>query len=168
MARTNKVKKSFPDSNDGKMEHYLFDADFELTRLITLTSESIYKVRQKELNTYRIHIRRSAIIRAIYILGDNATPTTISRQLSRQRHTIREQLVKMQQEGIVEIIKDLRKKNMIRVILTKKGLTKYHQIQKADSLRDIMSPLTYNEREELTKYLTIIRKRALENLKGKS
>ena len=141
----------------GKQDTYLPDDDFELIRLLSTTRDLIYKTRQKELTRYRTNVIRSSLLRTVYSLGSYATPKEIGRLNTRERHTTRELLVKLEREGLIRRINDLEKKNMIRVVLTKKGEDKYRQTRKAESLKTILSFLTKNEKKQLELILQKLR-----------
>jgi DNA-binding MarR family transcriptional regulator len=96
------------------------DPDYQLFGLIIEATDAMHKARQKELNKHNIHMSWSAILLTIKALGNRATPIAIGQWLLRERHTVSELLDKMESEGLVEKIRDLDRKNRVRVVLTPK------------------------------------------------
>lgn len=138
------------------------DQDYELWVLLAQTREAMYKARQKELIKYELSPRQSAVLFAIQAIGDGATLTDIARLLFRELHSTSELLTRMEKEGLIEKIKDTKKGSRIRITLTKKGKEAYKQSTKRESIREIMSCLSEEERQQLWSSLKKIRDRALQ------
>jgi DNA-binding MarR family transcriptional regulator len=115
-----KNKMMYPFNKHMKQESVVLE-DFELARLLTITRDAIRKARQKELDQFDVNIRRASLLRAIDSLGDRATPVAIAQWLLRERHTVSELLGKIETEGLAKKIRDLDRKNRVRVVLTAKG-----------------------------------------------
>jgi DNA-binding MarR family transcriptional regulator len=133
------------------------DTDYELVRLTHVTREAINKLRQRELYQIGIHGRRSAILLTIDLLGDNATPNAIAELLFRRRHTISDLLTKMEVEGIIKKVYDLKKKNMVRVIFTEKGRRIMQQTHNRESIHTVMTVLSSAEQKQLHSILYKLR-----------
>ena len=142
----------------------LTDQDFNLWWLLVQTRDAILKARRKELRQYNVSGRNAATLFIIQSLGDNATPAEISRWLLREPHSISEILNRMEKQGLVRKIRDLARKNMVRVVLTEKGLEAYFQSTKLESVRKIMSSLFEEERQQLRSSLLTLRNKALKEL----
>ena len=125
------------------------DADYYLWLLLAHTRHAISKARQKELRRYNLSSRQAAILAAIDTIGDTATPAEIARWAFREPHTISELLFNLERRGIVKKVKDLGKKNQVRVVLTDKGREVYRQVSKRASIHRIMSFLPDEERQQL-------------------
>ena len=140
------------------------DKDYDLWLLLGHTRDAIHKARQKELNKYDIFARQSAVLLSIQIIGDKATPAEISRLLLREPHGISEFLARMEKAGLVRKVKDLKRKNQVRVVVTKKGHDAYRQASKRESIHRIMSVLSEEEQQKLTSYLKKLLSGALKEL----
>ena len=98
------------------------------------------------------------IIRAI---GDKVTPAEISRWLLREPHSVSEIISRMEKQGLLKKVRDLYRKNLVRIELTEKGSEAYNQAIKRDSIHTIMSALSDEERRQFSTMLEKIRDRAL-------
>jgi len=138
------------------------DQDYELWVLLAQAREAMYKARKKELIKYDLSPRQSAVLFAIQAIGDGATLTDIARLLFRELHSTSELLARMEKEGLIEKVKDIKKGSRIKITLTKKGQEAYNQSSKRESIREIMSCLSEEERQQLWSSLKKIRSRALQ------
>lgn len=138
--------------------------DFELARLLTITRDAIRKARQKELDRFNVHIRRASLLRAIDSLRDKATPVAIAQWLLRERHTVSELLGKIETEGLAKKIRDLDRKNRVRVVLTAKGTKMLQKSITRASLHQIISSLSEADKERLRRLLKKLRARAMEEI----
>jgi DNA-binding MarR family transcriptional regulator len=107
-----------------------------------------------------------AIIQALVNrgLGDRVTPAEISRQMFRESQSVSELLHRMERDGLIAKVKDLKRKNMVRVELTKKGHEQFEVARRSGSILRITSRLSVEQREQLTECLEIIRNAALDEL----
>jgi len=138
--------------------------DFELARLLTITRDAIRKARQKELNKFDVHIRRASLLRAIDSLGSKATPVAIAQWLLRERHTVSELLGKTEAEGLVRKIRDLDRRNRVRVVLTAKGTKILEKSTIRTSLHQIISWLPEKDKKLLKKSLEKLRAQAMKEI----
>jgi DNA-binding MarR family transcriptional regulator len=149
-----KTMKNLPATNQ---EHNLW-------LLLGLTKDAISKARRRELYRYNIRARRAGVLFVIQAIGDHATPVEIARRLFREPHSVSELLSRMVKEGLVRKVKDLDRKNAVRVVLTEKGRETYYQSTKRESIHKIMSSLSEEERQQLWALLEKLYYKALEEL----
>ena len=97
--------------------------------------------------------------------GKKATPAEIARELYREDHTISVLLTRMEKEGFVKKIKDLERKNQVRIILTSKGRRVYNQSKTREYMHSIMDVLPEGERKQMIVNLTKIKDKASEELR---
>lgn len=142
----------------------LNDEDFNLWFLVVQTRHAILMARNKELEQFNTSNAVTAILFCIKVLGDEATPANISRLYFRKPHTTSETINRMERNGIVIRVKDLRRKNMLRVVLTEKGEEIYRKSVKRESIHNIMSCLSKKERLQIWPILEKLRDRALKEL----
>ena len=138
--------------------------NFKLWELINLSSRAINKVRQQELDRYGTTLSQSAILRVALDLGEEATPTEISRRLFLELNSISEQLRRMETEGLIEKVKDLKRKNLIRILVTKEGHELYRQTTNQKAIEYVMSILTEEEKTALRTILSKLQDRAVKRL----
>lgn len=137
---------------------------FELARLLTITRDTIRKSRQKELDQFNVHVRRASLLRAIDVLGNEATPVAIAQWLVRERHTVSELLSKIEEEGLARKIRDLDRRNRVRVVLTPRGAKILQKSVIRTSLHQIISCLTEEDKPRLRQTLMKLRSRAMEEI----
>lgn len=134
-----------------------------LWQLLTRTRHVIFKARQKELRRYGISTRASAVL-FIALRYDKVTPSLISQQLVLEHHSVSELLKRMEKEGLIKRVKDLERKNLVRIEVTNKGREAYHLSAERESTKEIMSVLTHDEQFELWHILYKLRKKAIQYL----
>lgn len=142
----------------------LVDNDLLVWVLINQTETLMLKARQKELRRIGISPSQVGILIVAWLLGKEATPAELSRWLLREAQSISEILVKMEKDNLIKRVKDLKRKNMIRIVLTEKGLEVLKKARRKRAIKNIMSCLSEEEREQLIGLLSKVRKKALRNL----
>ena len=143
------------------------DQDYDLWVLLRNTTDTILRVRFKELGQLGVLGRQAAlllIIRLIEREGGKATPAEISRWLFREPHTISETLNRMGKDGLIKKIKDLDRKNLVRVVITEKGQQYYEKSTRRQSIHKMLSCLTREERQQLRSVLEKLRGGGLKEL----
>ena len=147
------------------MEEILSDDElFNLWWVLRRTSHVIMKSRNKELANCGISTATSAVLFISHTMDSKVTPAEISRQLLREAHSVSGLVARMEKAGLVRKVKDLDRKNMVRVELTEKGREAYARAQKRESIHRIMSVLSEAEREQLMSSLLKLREAALKEL----
>ena len=122
------------------------------------------KVRRKELRIYHLSPNKSIVLLSIKVIGDKATPAQISRWLFREPHSISELLSTMEKEGLVRKVKDLDRKNQVRVMMTEKGHEVYYQTLELKAVRKIISSLSSEQHQQLKSCLLALRNSAVKEL----
>jgi len=117
--------------------------------------------RGRELVQYDISPRQAAALAAIQAIGSKATPAKVSRWLCREPHTVSSLLSRMEGEGLVRKTKDLDRKNLVRITLTEKGKKAYAQSLGRESIHEIMSALSKEDRQQLSSCLEKLRDKTL-------
>jgi len=137
------------------------DANYGLWTLLLRTRQLMYKARERELHKCGISPLSSGVLLTVLRLGEEATPSRISRDLFLEPHSISEHLKRMEKEGLVRRVKDLERKNLVRVELTPKGVKSYNESCARESIDTMMSVLTSREQMELWRILSKLRGAAL-------
>ena len=122
---------------------------YELWTMLGQVRHAMYRSRKEELSKYGISPMQSTVTYVILALGDKATPTMISHWLFREIHSVSEFLKRMEKDGLVKKIKDLKRSHMYRVVLTEKGLEAHNHTKALESILDITSCLSEEERQQL-------------------
>ncbi len=140
------------------------DKDSQLWVLVFQTRDLIFKLRQRELHQYRISVEEAAALGVLNAIGDKATPAIVARWMIREHHSVLGIVSRMEKRGLVKKTKDLERKNIVRISLTEKGRQALEQSTKRESIHEIMSHLTEDERRELRLLLEKLRRLALKDL----
>jgi DNA-binding MarR family transcriptional regulator len=138
--------------------------DQDLYQMITRTRQVIIKARKTELRKYGVPAVYVAAMNAIVRLKKRATPANISKALFLEPHSVSELLSKMEELGLIRRLKDLERKNYVRAELTEAGYEKFRDSLKIESIKDMMSVLSPEEKKQLWRLLSRIRSQALSQL----
>jgi len=108
------------------------------------------------MSKFGISAIQSAVMLISKMLGKRATPTEISRWLHRKPHSISMLLDRMENAGLVNKVKDLERKNLVRVVMTEKGRDLYQKsLLSRATVYGIMNTL---DKDELYQLVTILEK----------
>jgi DNA-binding MarR family transcriptional regulator len=145
-----KVKSNKPSSPTN-------DYDFQLWVLLRQVRDAMAKARERELGIIDISSVQGSILTSIKVIADKATPIEISRRLIREPHSISGLLERMEKQGLVKLVKDLPRRNMVRVVMTKKGEATYKHISNRAVMREIIASLNKQEKKKLWDILLKLR-----------
>lgn len=140
------------------------DLDYKLFVLLRQAGHVIYKSSEKELRKNGISIVEHAVLFIIQSIGHKATPAEISRWMVRERNSISALLTRMEKKGLIRMTKDLDRKNMLRVSLTKKGKQVYDISTKMETIHSILSTFPKEVIIQLIASLKELRDRAMEEI----
>lgn len=135
--------------------------DYELWVLLDQTCAAIIRARENELRPVGISGMQAAVLFIVKAVKGPATPAEISRWLFREPHSVSGLLNRMEKDGLVRKVKDLERKNLIRVAITEKGEEAYQQSKATKVISEILSCLTRKKKENLRAYLEALRNRAV-------
>jgi len=150
----------YPDMKDAASA----DQHYRLWWLIIHMRRAMYKARAKELLQYGITPEEAALLFAVQAIGYRATPAEISRWLLREPHSTIGLLNRMERKGLLKRSKDLERKNLVRVAITKKGQQAYSHAAKRESIHRILSSLSKEKCDQLESCAQILRDKALAEL----
>lgn len=150
---------------DFRLDSINDDDDYNLIALIAQTGHAFSLARTRELSKYGLSMMRAAVLLVLQTRDNNATPTEISQWLLREPHTISALLDRMEKDGLIRRYRDLRKRNTVRVVMTEKGRTAYHQSLQRETFHRVMSVITAEEREQLRNVMTKLWLRVLQEVK---
>ncbi len=138
-----------------------------LWQLLHRSSRAVVRVRQKELDNYGITVTGAAVLETVIRLvksGERPTPTEVARLLFLEANSVSEQLKRMAADGLIRKVKDLNRKNLVRIEVTERGYKLYRDTLNQKSIDAVMSLLTDKQKEELWSLLTMLRERAVNEL----
>jgi len=133
------------------------DEDYNLWLFIAQVRTAMVRARQKEVSKYGITSRQASVLFVISAIGNKATPAEISSWLFRKSQSVAGILNRMEKQGLVIRVRDLRRKNMVRIELTEKGKDIYEHVSKRESMHTIMATLDGDMRKQLETCLEKIR-----------
>jgi DNA-binding MarR family transcriptional regulator len=129
------------------------DQDQDLWLLLTHTRYAVFRAREKELQRYGLSPEQASLMFVVIGMGNKATPAALSRYLLRQPHTVSALVDRMVKKGLVKKVKDLERKNLVRVVITEKGQHAYELTTKRGPIHRIMNTLKKDEKQEFSTYL---------------
>jgi len=140
------------------------DPDYNLWLFLAQVRAVMLRARQMEVSRYGITASQASVLFVINALGAKATPAEISRWLFRQSHSVSGILNRMEKQGLARRVKDLGKKNLVRVELTEKGREVYDNCTKQEAVHRIMPSLSGEQRQQLIACLENLRDATLKYL----
>jgi len=135
-----------------------------LWQMMTGTHHVVSKARRRELQQYGLTANDSVVLFAVLRMNGLANPAALSRDLFWEPHTVSEQLKSMEARGLISKAKDAKRRNVVRVEATEKGLNAYRQAARRRSTREIVSVLNKEEQVQLWTLLAKLREEAMRNL----
>jgi DNA-binding MarR family transcriptional regulator len=158
MSTTSAKKKT---TKTGKPVFLSADQDYNLWVLMRQTRDAMTKARDKELEKIGISGISAAVLFTVPAIGPEATPAEVSRRLVREPHSVSGLLTRMEKQGLIKRVKDLPRRNMIRIVLTKKGEEAYKLSSKRLMMHEIFAELSDREKKNLWDLLQKLRDKSL-------
>jgi DNA-binding MarR family transcriptional regulator len=146
-------------SNQETLEEY-----YELWVLLQQAHYMLGKLREKELKELDVSMTQSKVLAIIKSLKSPATPAEIARRVLRAPHTVSELISRMVAQGLVRKVKDLDRKNMVRIEITQKGEQAYEKSTEMKYMSEVVSQLPATDRKNLNSYLIRLRDLASEKV----
>lgn len=143
------------------------DADYDLYILLRNTNDVILRLRINELNERGVLGRRIAVLLMIQIIERErgvATPAEIARCLVRKPHTVSDMLFRMAKDGLIRKVRDLDRKDRIRIAITEEGYQYFKKSAERESIHRILSCLTDEERKQLRACLDKLHSQGIKEL----
>lgn len=137
---------------------------FELAWLIHQLRRLIHKSRSRELTKYGITPEESAVLFVLHSMGGKSTPIEISRWLMLEPHSVSQLIQRMERKGLVKKVKDLGRKNLVRVAFTKMGRQAYLMSAERKVTYSILGSLSDEEYHQLRSCLERLRNQVLKKL----
>ena len=130
-------------------EEALYNLDLKTWALIGDLHHKMFGLRQKELSQYNITARQLHILRVIEGLGTNATIAAIAKAVDRKLDVISRQAIMLEKDGFIQRIKGTPKSRLLKIKLTEKSLELLEVVKQSEGMKEVLSVLTKEEREQL-------------------
>jgi len=144
------------------------DRDQELWLLLEQTRNAIYKARELELEQYGVSTVQAGVMFVIHTMGGRTRPADIARWLVREPHSISGLLTRMEADGLLKREPDPERRNAISISLTDYGRSVCLKTFQRESVKQILSCLSEEERKQLMSSLIHLRDRALKDRRMRS
>ncbi|MFC1945105.1 MarR family winged helix-turn-helix transcriptional regulator [Chloroflexota bacterium] len=151
------------------MEIQYINPDYALLALLYQARFAVARVRNDALRQFGITEVQSAILNIVQASDGPVIPSYIARQMFRDRHVVSEALDRMEKRGLVTKVKDLERKNLVRVSLTEKGeeICRRAMVVDVEAVSKTLSTLSQEERNNLKELLKAWRNKAIEEFHPK-
>lgn len=116
------------------------------------------RVREKELSKYGLTTSQAGMLHHVKALGDGATPAAIARIQHREATSVSSLLIRMEKQGLIKRVKDMARKNQVRVYLTDKGENALIDAARRESINKIISQLDNNDLEQMVRITDFLRR----------
>lgn len=143
----------------------LVSDDFKLLMLLHQTRHATYRVLDKASRQLGITLLQAVVLVMIENSSATITPAELSRQMYREHTTVSALVRRMEKKGLVRLVKDLDRKNLIRVEMTEQGRQLYSTVIQGIGTRELASSLSEEEQQQLRSYLRRLRTKAFALLK---
>jgi len=125
----------------------------------------IDRARDLELARIGLNIPQASALYCLKVSKEPMTPMKLSRMMHKQPHTVSQLVKRMETRGLVSTKKDMKRKNWVRVSLTKKGEEAVKLWATATDVPDAFSCLSKKDTEALYRITQQLHSRSLELLR---
>ena len=133
------------------------DKDYTLLTQLLQVADIFVKIRERELLPQNLSATAAEILFLVDAMGEDVTPAKLSRMTLREPHSTSGILMRMENHGLLKRIKNMDRKNMIRITLTAKGEKVLSQVLKKEGTVNVLSMLTAEQRSKLMKSLSVLK-----------
>ncbi len=136
-------------------------------QLLRRTVRGISKAREDELQEFGVSSDMSAMMFTIALLGKQAIPANIAKNLLLEAHSVSQLVSRMERKGLVHKTRDLERKNLVHIELTEAGWDLFRKTGRRRPVRKIMAVLTDEERRQMWVSLAKLRDAVVKELRIK-
>ncbi len=123
------------------------------------------RARNLELAKSGINIPQAAVLYGLKTSAEPLTPMRLARMMHKQPHTVSALVHRMEAQGLVSTKKDMKRKNWLRVSLTRKGEEALRMWAAATMVPDALNVLSKKEVETLHSNTRKLHNRGVELLR---
>ena len=138
----------------------------EVWVLLNRVQHLLSRARGIELEQEGLSTVAAGVLFFVKQSDEPVTPGMLARFLYRQPHSVSALLTRMEGEGLVKKVRDLNRKNRVRVVLTRKGEKLAEKLDKRPVAFDALSCLSQWELINLREYLKKLMKSSSEQLRA--
>ena len=123
------------------------------------------RARNLELAKIGLNIPQAEVLYCLKISKEPLTPMKLARMMHKQPHTVSALVHRMETQGLLTTKRDLKRKNWLRVSLTKKGEEALKRWAAANTVPDALDCLSKKEQDALYAITKKLHNRSLELLR---
>jgi len=142
----------------------LTDNQKAFLRLQTMTAV-LERARNLELAKIGLNMPQAQVLYCLKTSSDPMTPMKLARMMHKQPHTVSALVHRMETQGLLTTRRDMKRKNWVRVSLTKKGEEAVIRWSATTTVPDIMGSLSKHETDALNKTVQKLHRGGLELLR---
>ncbi len=131
--------------------------------LLSQTRSALFKARHKRVKRY-VHFNVAASLLHIWHHDGQVTMADLASRLFLEAHSASEIVKRLENKGFVRKTKDSGKGNIVKLWITEEGRQFCREISQPDFVQEVISCLTREQQEQLWSLLTILYRKALEEL----
>jgi len=125
----------------------------------------IERARNLELARIGLNIPQASVLYCLKVSKEPVTPMKLARMMHKQPHTVSALVHRMETQGLLSTKKDMKRKNWVRVSLTKKGEEAVKLWATATEVPDAFSCLSKKDTEALYRISQQLHSKGLELLR---
>jgi DNA-binding MarR family transcriptional regulator len=126
-----------------------YDSDLKVWLSVGDLHHKMFWLRQKELAPLGITASQLRILRLIESLGAKATISAIAKVVNRKGDVLSRQTMVLEKDGLIKRTKGKPKSKLLTISLTKKSVELLKVAKHSDGMREVLSVLTNEERQQL-------------------
>ena len=123
--------------------------NYRIWVMLQRTHYVMHQLREKELREKGITMPQVVALAMVKNSAKPVTPAVIARRTYRQPHTVSSLLNRMETNGLIKKVKDLDRKNMVRIEITDKGNAIYEDLRHVKYLSRVIDGLSPQKREDI-------------------
>lgn len=138
--------------------------------LVHRTSDMLRRCEDEIFAKYGLTTEHFAVLAVMKYLGEPVRPTDLARALERSTNSVSMLVDRMVKAGLVKRVRDRGDRRVVNVIMTSKAESAIKPALKAgwDFIREILSPLPYEDRREFIRLSEQIKYKAVRYLDPKA
>ncbi len=118
---------------------------------LQMATTALNRARDLELAKIGLNMPQAEVLYCLKIAKEPMTPMKLCRMMFKQPHTVSAMVHRMESRGLVVTRRDMKRKNWVRVSLTRKGEEAFERWSKTTMVPDVaFSSLSTKEREALS------------------
>jgi MarR family transcriptional regulator, multiple antibiotic resistance protein MarR len=125
---------------------------------------AVFRDREKELQRYDLSPEHVQALFVAHALGEKCTPAEMARIMVRRPHSISALIDRMVKKGLIKKVRDMERKNWVRIVVTEKGEKAVQVALKRDPVSHDLGILNPEERQKFHEYLEKILDKASDHL----